>query len=206
MLDLEKLKAIQTELAKKVVINNNIKKVETIAGYDIVGVNENEHCCSVVVLEFPSLKLIDKVSRIEKIQLPYAPGYQAFREGPILVNTFAELKEKPDILMIKGHGISHKRRIGVASQIGLQLNIPTIGIAQKKIDGEIKGDKLFFKDEVRAVLIKTHNHANPIIVSPGHLISLNKSVDITKQCIVSPHKLPEPLFIAHKIGNKKKKS
>jgi deoxyinosine 3'endonuclease (endonuclease V) len=54
-------------------------------------------------------------------------------------------------------------------------------------------------------LLKTQKYANPIVISPGHLISLNKSIELSKKTIISPHKLPEPLFFAHKTATREKK-
>ncbi len=41
------------------------------------------------------------------------------------------LSQKPDLVFVDGHGISHPRRLGVASHFGLLVDVPTIGVAEK---------------------------------------------------------------------------
>ncbi|MEA7515344.1 endonuclease V, partial [Salmonella enterica subsp. enterica serovar Virginia] len=43
--------------------------------------------------------------------------------------TWEQLSQKPDLLFVDGHGISHPRRLGVASHFGLLVDVPTIGVA-----------------------------------------------------------------------------
>ena len=70
-----------------------------------------------------------------------------------------------------------------------------------KRKAKIKG-----QEEIVGFEIKTREHSNPIYVSPGHLVSLGMTLNIIPQTIQYPHKMPEPLHIAHKVGKKKKKS
>jgi deoxyribonuclease V len=203
--DLNKLMKEQISLAEKVVINNKLGKISLIAGCDIISNGPDDLICCIAILEYPSLKLIEKNVTSMRAVFPYIQNFEAFREGPIIVNTYAELSQKPDVLMVKGLGIAHPRRIGIASQIGLQLNVPTIGIAQKTAIGKFSEDKLILKGEIVGVTMHTKEHANPVIVSPGHMISVAKALELAKETIINPHKLPEPLFLAHKFANKEKK-
>ena len=47
--------------------------------------------------------------------------------------------------------------------------------------------------------------ANPVYVSPGHNISVQSSLEIVRKCMRLPHKMPEPLHLAHKFANRVKK-
>jgi len=117
-----------------------------------------------------------------------------------------KLNQKPDLIMIKGHGIAHPLRIGMASQLGLQLNIPTIGIASKPICGRIANGKLIVDGEQRGAEVITRKFSNPVIVSPGHQTSMSQAIELVKHSIQQPHKLPEPIFVAHKLALKFKSS
>ncbi len=62
--------------------------------------------------------------------MPYIPGFLSFRETPALLAAWEQLSQKPDLLFVDGHGISHPRRLGVASHFGLMIDVPTIGVAK----------------------------------------------------------------------------
>lgn len=83
-----------------------------------------------VLLKYPSLELVEyKVARIATT-MPYIPGFLSFRETPALMAAWQQLSHKPDLLFVDGHGISHPRRLGVASHFGLLVDVPTIGVAK----------------------------------------------------------------------------
>lgn len=83
-----------------------------------------------VLLKYPSLELVEyKVARIATT-MPYIPGFLSFREYPALLAAWEQLSQKPDLLFVDGHGISHPRRLGVASHFGLLVDVPTIGVAK----------------------------------------------------------------------------
>jgi deoxyribonuclease V len=134
--------------------------------------------------------------------MPYIPGLLAFREGDIILKTYYDLEHDPDVLMVDGHGIAHPMRAGLACYVGVELEKPCIGVAKKILIGEVVGDKVMIGNEARGILVKTKEHAKPVIVSPGHLISVNSAAEIVKKCIVYPHKLPEPLHQAHRHAEK----
>lgn len=70
-----------------------------------------------VLLKYPSLELVEyKVARIATT-MPYIPGFLSFREYPALLAAWEQLSQKPDLLFVDGHGISHPRRLGVASHL-----------------------------------------------------------------------------------------
>ncbi|MBW2987977.1 hypothetical protein DRJ48_00935 [Candidatus Woesearchaeota archaeon] len=204
-MDLRGLKQEQLKLAERVVVNNKIKKLKLVAGCDVLGMDTDKLVCCVTVLDYKSLKLVEHAITVEPVRMKYTPGFMGFSHGPIIVNTYLKLKQKPDVLLVKGHGIAHPRRIGLASQLGLQLNMPTIGIASKLLCGKVRDGKVVIQGEVRGVEMVTREFSKPVYVSPGHMVSLNKSVEIVQHCIKPPHKMPEPIFMAHKLAKRFKK-
>ena len=133
--------------------------------------------------------------------IPYIPGFLCFREGPAILEAFNKLENKPDLIMIKGHGIIHQR-LGLASYVGIILGLPVIGIANKLLYGEIKNNKIYIDGKLKGYELKTKEHGNPIYISAGNKITVTKSLELVKQFIKSPHKLPEPLFLAQKYIKK----
>ena len=204
MVDLHKLKEEQLKLAKKVITKDSFEKIETIAGCDQAFIR-NQVISGIVVLD-PGLKIIEKKYAVVESPIPYIPEFLSYREAPAIVKAYELLENKPDLLMVDAHGILHPRRIGMASHVGILLDIPTIGIAKGLLTGTVEGDKVTINQEIRGIKIESREHAKPLFVSPGHKISLKTAVEIVKKCIKYPHKLPEPLHIAHRYVNKVKEN
>lgn len=204
MVDIAKLKREQIELAKKVVLKNEFKEINLIAGADQVDF-KNNIISSIVICDYKTMKVIEEKYAVEKAVIPYIPGYLGYREVPAAVKAFYKLENKPDVVLFDANGILHPRRFGAASQFGLLTETPTIGIAKTLLIGENKDAFIIMDGEKRAVELKTKEYSKPIFVSPGHMVSLKKSVEIVKNCLRG-NKLPEPLFLAHKYSNKVKKN
>jgi deoxyribonuclease V len=204
-MDLNKLKEEQLKLAKKVIINDKFEKIETIAGVDQTFLNE-DIISGIVVCNYKDLKSIEKKSAVVKAKFPYISGFLSYREIPAILEAYNKLDNKPDVLLVDGNGILHPRRIGMASHVGILLNTATIGVAKSLIGGEKKGKTIYMEKEARGYELVSREHARPIYISPGHEVSLKTSLEIVKKCIKFPHKLPEPLHLAHRHANKIKGS
>ena len=203
-LDTFELKREQSRLARKVQLQDDFDKVKTIGGVDCVS-KENKILASVVVCEFPSLKLIEKKTYSLPNPLPYRAGFQAYREMPAIIEAYNQLDEEPDVIMVNGLGVNHPRKIGMAAHLGLALNKPTFGVTQKLPFGKVENGKIINHNEHVGFEVKTREHANPVYVSPGHLITLGSTLNLVSKTIVFPHKMPEPIHIARKIAKKKVK-
>lgn len=201
--DIKKLKKEQYKLSERVELKDSFSKIKYIAGAEVRG-DEKQLYCSIVVLDMKNLELLESASVSASTHLPYIPGYLGFREGPAIVEAFNKLRTKPELLIIKGHGILHPRKLGLASHVGLLLDIPTIGVTNRLLVGEVSSGKVYVAKDFRGFELITKEHAKPIYVSPGHKITLGTSLKIIKDCLKG-HKLPEPLQIAHRVLNKMKK-
>ena len=204
MVNIVELKREQIELAKKIITTDQFDKVETIAGVDVAAY-EDELISAIIVCDAKNMKILEEKYAVEKAPLPYIPGYLAYREMPIAIKAFHRLETKPDVVVFDGNGILHPRRIGIASHFGLLTDTPTIGVAKKLLCGNLKDGKIEVDKEIRAIELKTRDVSKPIIVSPGHKISLQTAVRIIQDTLKG-HKLPEPLYLAHKYANKVKKN
>ena len=121
-MDIQALRAEQLQRAAEVVRHDDfdVMPPRLIGGADVGFEQDGEVTrAAMVILEYPSLKLIEyKVARIATI-MPYIPGFLSFREYPALLAAWEMLEQKPDLLFVDGHGISHPRRLGVASHFGM---------------------------------------------------------------------------------------
>lgn len=200
VLDIEKLKQEQRKLAQKVILKDEIPALTTLGGTDQT-VTGNTIISEVIVLEYKTGNIIEKKYTTQKVTMPYTPGLRAYRELPAIIETYNKLEHKPDVLLVDGNGILHPRKCGLASHLGIVLDIPTIGIATSLLCGNVIGDTVYIDKEAVGKVLVTKEKAKPIYVSPGHHVSLMRTLEIVKSCL-KEHKLPEPLHIAHKLANK----
>lgn len=201
-MDIFNLTREQLKLASKIILNDNFSKIKTIGGVECANFGNKLLAC-VVVCEWPSLQVREKKTYVLDNPLPYRPGFTAYREMPAIIEAYNQLVEEPDILLVKGSGILHPRKIGIASHLGLALNVPTIGVQDKIEIGVPEKGKILLDGQVAGFEIKTREFSKPIFVSPGHLISLGSVLNIIPKTIIFPHKMPEPLHLAHKIAKKR---
>jgi len=200
-IDLGKLEQEQEKLAKHLVISDSMDfdKIERIGAIDNIFFGK-EIISAIVVLDI-NFELIDQSYQKERVRFPYIPGFRAYRELPAMLSALEKLEEKPQLVLIPGHGISHSR-LGLASHFSLASNIPAIGISKSLIVGEEKDEKIMLNKKQVGVVLKTREKSNPLYVSPGNQVSIKTAEKIVSKMIIPPHKMPEPLRIAHKYARK----
>ncbi|MBC6697590.1 deoxyribonuclease V [Hymenobacter sp. BT190] len=157
-----------------------------------------------VLLRFPSLELVEKVYHTSAVTLPYIPGLLSFREAPNVLLAYEKLRQKPDIIMVDGHGIAHPRRMGIAAHIGVLLDMPTFGVAKQKLTGTFqepaptRGSISPLTDrggELLGEVIRSKDKVLPLFVSPGHRCDQATATRLTLACLRG-YKLPEPTRLA----------
>jgi Deoxyinosine 3'endonuclease (endonuclease V) len=92
--------------------------------------------------------------------------------------------------------------LGLASYVGIKLNIPTIGITKKLLSGNVIDNKIIINNEVRGY--KIEKFGETIYSSPGNLISLEKTKVLSEKYWISG-KYPEPIRLADMISKKIKR-
>ncbi|MBT4824485.1 endonuclease V [Candidatus Woesearchaeota archaeon] len=202
MLNIEKLKEEQLKLAKKLSLSDQFDKIKTIAGVDYL-YTDDEIICTIVVINYKTLEVVEKIYAVEKATFPYISGFISYRITPVTVKAYEKLENKPDLMMISANGIMHPRMFGAASALGLYLDIPTIGVAKKRLCGEEKDNCVYLDKDVIGKKIGTKDKAKAVYVSQGHKVGIKTTMEIV-QNMLKGHKLPEPLYLAHKYGNKVK--
>lgn len=204
----------QNELRSKINIKDafNIDTVRLIAGVDLAYWNDNNDqeyaVCCIVIIDKTTHKMIETKSYSDKIEVPYMPGFLAFRELPLVVKTAELLEHKPDLYMFDGNGYLHPRHMGIATYASFYLNAPTIGVAKtyyrvdKSLD-YIEPDTcsgsytdIVFNNEVYGRVLRTHDNVRPVFVSAGNYISLDTAVRFTMDMVGEESRLPIPTRLA----------
>jgi deoxyribonuclease V len=198
---------IQKALRKRIVLKNTFSGFKTIGGGD-VGYSKDRNLLlgAVVVLSFPEMELLDRSTAHGKIPFPYVPGLLSFREGPILIEAMKKLKVKPDVMIFEGQGIAHPRGMGLASHLGLWLDLPSIGCTKTPLlrspvsPAIFRGSFEWIEKEGERVgaVLRTKEGVKPVFASPGHRIDLMTSIQIIL-ATCPRFRMPEPLRMAHQM-------
>jgi len=197
------LKEQQKKTAKQVRVDEELdmESVQYVAGFDITFIKEKA-VVGGAVLDVKTNRIVEKRHLVVDTPIQYVPGLIAFREGPPIMQLYFDLEYEPDVILVDGHGILHPHKAGLASFIGVELAKPTIGVAKALTEGEEKGEEILLDGEVRGIKVRTKEHARELIVSPGHMITVQQAAALVQNLVVPPHKQPEPLHVARRIAKK----
>ena len=174
------------------------RSVTYVAGCD-VAIRGDHLCAAVLVFRLKGLELVDAASAIERTGFPYVPGLLSFREIPVLLAAFTRLRIRPEAVLCDGQGVAHPRRFGLASHLGVLLDLPTVGCAKSRLIGEHeppgqrRGDwsPLVDRGERIGAVLRTRDGVRPLYVSVGHRTTLSDAVRLTLACGAG-FRLPEP--------------
>jgi deoxyribonuclease V len=204
-------KGIQLELKDKVKIVPLGKKPEFVAGVD-AAFPENRVIAAACLYRYPELSLLEETYAVTEVSFPYIPGFLSFREGPAIIEALKHFTIPPDVVLFDGQGIAHPKGLGIATHIGILLDVPTIGCAKSRLVGEYKvpgitrGNRspLRYDGKTVGAVLRTRDNTRPVFVSPGHRIDIEASIEIVLGCI-SKYRLPEPLRRADFLSGKLKR-
>jgi deoxyribonuclease V len=206
--------ALQTELAARLDTRSPLTGWELVAGAD-VSYNRFSTTCyaAVVVLKATDCSIVEKQTAVGASTFPYIPGMFTFREAPVLLEAFARVQSRPDVVMFDGQGIAHPRRLGIAAHVGLWLQVPSLGCAKSLLHGKY-GElaakvgavaDIKAKGEVVGYAVRTKKGVKPVFVSSGHLIDLPSAVRaVLASC--QGYRLPEPARQAHLLSNEMRRA
>ncbi|WP_232805780.1 endonuclease V [Glycomyces xiaoerkulensis] len=200
--------AMQAELAGCVVVADNARAVETVAGLDIAyDKHSDEAVATAVVLRRGDLAELDRAVVRGRSEFPYVPGLLAFRELPMLLRAVEALTADPDLYVCDGFGLTHPRRFGLACHLGVVLDAPAIGVAKNPphlpVDepGRARGEWTSIRggDEVIGCALRTRGGVRPVYVSVGHRCTLGTARELILE-LAPGYRLPEPIRAADRLG------
>ena len=149
---------------------------------------------SIVLLDAGSLVLLD-ARQVD------AAGMD---EPTVLTAAVGALRMPPDLVFVRGHGMAHPQRLGLASRLGLLADVPAIGVDDTALLGtaaalhEIRGAHTPLRDGREQIgwLLRSRPGAAPLVVSPGHRVSMTAAAQLTMR-FVTGDRLPEPIRLAN---------
>jgi deoxyribonuclease V len=201
-------KKIQEMLRHHCIVERTIDvcEIRLVAGADAAYAQDTIYA-AVVVMTFPGLDVVEKTCTVQEIPFPYIPGLLSFREGPAIAEAFYTLNTVPDLLLINGHGYAHPKRIGIASHVGVVLDVPSIGVAGRLLTGNVampgagrgSTEPVLDKNEIIGMAVRTVEDAKPVFVSAGHKVDLAQAVDLALKTTIT-HRLTEPIWHADQVS------
>ena len=171
-------------------------------------------------------EVIERTYAATSLSIPYIPGLLSFREGGPIVEAFESLDTEPDLVLFDGSGRIHFREAGIATHMGVVLDVPSVGVAKSLLcgrprsstDGLPEGARVAIEADDRveapdgtllgyAVQTRQYEssarHVNPVYVSPGHRIGPESAADHT-ETLCAGYKLPEPVRLADRYADEAK--
>jgi deoxyribonuclease V len=166
-------------------------------------------------------EVIERVAARAPLEIPYVPGLLSFREGESILRGFEALSVDPDVALFDGSGRIHFREAGLATHIGVALDLPSVGVAKNLLCGTPQGSVEGLATGARVPVeadgsvtapagtvigyafqskqFSGKRKVNPLWVSPGHRLSAETAVDIVEAC-GGGYKLPEPTRLADRYA------
>lgn len=205
--------ALQAHWRTRVLDRDRHGEIRRVGGVDVAydGLL-NLACAAAVLVELPDLAEVERRTACGPVRFPYIPGLLGFREAPAVLAALAKLKWRPDLLLVDGHGVAHPRRCGIASMLGLALDVPAVGCAKSLLVGRYEepgpqaGDWTELRDggEVIGAVLRTRARVKPVFVSVGHRVSLEFAIRIVMAC-TDGFRLPRPTRLADYAAGEEKR-
>ncbi|MGL4610040.1 MAG: endonuclease V [Trueperaceae bacterium] len=206
---------LQKTLRDKVILEGELSDIRTFAALDASHPTrfskvKGFSVAAVVVWDKDKNVMLETATASvnETTLFPYVPGFLSFRESPSYIAALANLSHQPDLLLVDGQGIAHPRGLGIASHLGVHLDIPSIGIAKTLLFGKPEKDLGESAGSAVRLMNKTHQvgwvlrskiNVKPLYVSPGHNVSMEGALEFALS-LLGKNRLPEPLGQAHRVA------
>lgn len=205
-------RTLQARLAARVVLEDRFATpLRTVAGFD-VGFEDGGDTvrAAAVLLDAETLQVLDAQVAQLPTSMPYVPGLLSFRELPALLQALERLSVSPDLAMVDGQGIAHPRRLGIAAHFGVATGLPSLGVAKKRLVGHYDepgpnpGDRSRLVDHGQTLgyALRSKARCNPLIVSPGHRVSLETAVRLVLR-FLDGYRLPAPTHRADRLASRR---
>ncbi|WP_282774090.1 endonuclease V [Phaeodactylibacter xiamenensis] len=207
-MDKQALRERQLDLAQQVRIPQSSRQDLALNPGDWVFTTDVQYqgdigAVAVDVLRWPN-EPVGTVIKTYEVTVPYAPGFFAFREGPLLVNALEDIAREfnryPKVIITDGHGTNHPRQFGLACWLGVTTGYPVIGLAKDTLlpyTGELPPEQgaalpVLLDEKVVGHALRTRKNVKPVFVSAGHKVSQGIALETVKQ-LMGQYRNIEPM-------------
>lgn len=219
----DEMVGLQREIANHAVFEDDFEGAETVAGVDQAFADDGDTAISAAVVMRDG-ETVETATARRETRVPYIPGLLAFREGEAVVASLRVLETTPDVFLVDGSGRIHPRQAGLATHVGVELDVPTVGVAKSLLCGEPRRSVELLEEGKRVEMVaddgvdapdgtvvgyavQTKQYApdaatsvNPLYVSPGHRVSAETAARVV-EAACDGYKLPEPVRRADALAD-----
>ena len=209
----ERMRAIQEGLRERIVTRKLPKTPRIASGVDLAYAGDKA-VCVIVTMEIESLEILEEVSVVADVGLPYIPGYLAFRELPPFLKAWNKATVEPDVVFFDGQGQLHPRRMGIATHASFFIGKPTVGVAKSHLFGSYEEPSMeagslssvYDGGEIIGAVLRSRANVRPIFVSAGNAVTLEEAVELTMRFVTPRSRIPLITGIADKRTKALKKT
>lgn len=159
----------------------DLEGVSLVGGVDVYHSGGYSHA-SAILYDIRSKTVVSRSSSLGEEVFPYLQGFLYKREMRLMVEAVRGMESSPDLLLVDGHGLAHPRGAGVAVFVGLDLMMPTVGIAKSLLVGRVGARENFHAplmiDERLVGYMVGREGSKKYYISPGNLITVEDLPDV----------------------------
>lgn len=201
---IDQWKARQQELRAGLIVAPLPEVPRYIAGADACFDDDNDRVIAcALVWDRQERRVVECVQAIRPLEVPYVPTFLSFREGPAVMEAIGRLSHPFGVVCFDGQGYAHPRRCGLATHIGVTLDLPSIGCAKSRLIGTFdepassagSDAPLLHQKEQIGIVLRTRSGVRPIFASIGHRVDLPAVRKVLLACCTK-YRIPEPTRLA----------
>lgn len=185
--------AIQKSLRSWIIQDEHIAEpLAVVARAQLLYNLDSEYSTAKVTIYNPhSFEVLETNEATLRLNFPPTKGLQSFRKAPVILEALSGIQMTPQLILCDGRGVTGQHSFGVASHVGLIINIPTIGwrTAPSSVITHNMSKKrgswipLGETASPHGALLRVHEQLPPIYVSHAHRISLKQALAISLSVI-----------------------
>ena len=201
---------LQVQLSRQVELTKLPTEIKRVMGVDVAySKTSDKTCAGLVTFDVETMETVESTVFMADTTFAYIPGLFSFREIPAILGAIENITVIPDLIVCDGHGLAHPRGFGLASHLGVLLDIPTIGCAKtpllpcEEMSQNERGATvdIVLNSNVVGKVVRTQVGIKPVYVSAGNKITLEESVDWVLR-LAPDYRLPESTRRADQLVNK----
>jgi len=193
-------KVTQARLRARMIVAPLASLPRFVAGVDCAfSADKKTIFAAAVIYDREAKQIVEIAHATQPLMYPYVPGFLSFREGAAVTAAIRSLRHEFGVVMFDGQGSAHPRRCGIAAHLGIELDVPAVGVAKSRLIGEFgelapgAGAQTPLMDgpEQIGAVLRTKANTRPVFVSVGHRVDLDSAIKLTLACCTR-YRIPEP--------------
>lgn len=197
---IEAWKQRQADLRARVRVRPLERLPRFVAGADCAfSADRSRVIAAALVWDRQEDRVVDTAAAVRPCDVPYIPGFLAFREGPAVEEALRGLAHEYGAVLFDAQGHAHPRRCGLATFVSVELGLIGVGVAKSRLVGVHKEPgpergawaELTDRGETIGRVVRSRHGVRPIYVSIGNGVDLESAVRLTLACCTR-YRLPEP--------------